>query len=273
MTNSNAYLFQPNPGRSAAQDGYLALMKGAQGGLWPVLSQEGPPPCESEGEMSHVRFLSAAPGLPLLNVAVGGQVVSSGLGYQGLTDYQAVEGGFWPLTVLSTESPRTVYFKQSLPFVPGETVTYVLIHNRGRLDLVRVPDALCLAGQNGTSCLRVANFCYRSGPLELITEEGSLVFTGVLFKEVTAFRPIQPGDYLFYIGNSGCRPVPLPHGVESLSDTPAAVSDDYLPGLGETDPLVAFSLAVNPAAAYTVFVLGSASGSMVLVAEDPAQPI
>ena len=257
MTNSNAFLFQPNPERSAAQERYDTLLSQSQGGVWPVVTRG--VLCAPGDRLSRVRFLNAAPGLRL-NVAVDRQPVSTGLGYQALSDYQGIEGGFRPLTVAGSGNPRGVYLRQSIPFVPGEIVTYVLIPSRGRMELVRVPDALCLSGQEGGSCLRMANFCPRSGPLALSTEEGEAMFTGVLFKETTAFRQILPGEYFLSVG----------------TDTREGLGDSLLPAggcascFGKPDPLTDFSLSVRPASAYTIFVLDSGS---VLVSEDAAQPI
>lgn len=257
MTNSNAFLFQPDAERSAAQGRYDALLSQSQGGIWPVLTQGAL--CAPEERLSRVRFLNAAPGLRL-NVAIDRQPVSTGLEYQALSDYQGIEGGFRLLTVVSAGNPRGAYLRQSIPFVPGETVTYVLIPSRGRLELVRVPDALCLSGGDGGSCLRMANFCPHCGPLELSTEEGEAVFTGVLFKETTAFRQIRPGEYLLSVGTDSRPPL----------SGPLLPPSCCFPNPGEANPLTDFSLSVRPASAYTVFVLDSGS---VLVSEDAAQPI
>ena len=164
-----------------------------------VNSQERRNPNIPSEQSAQIRFFNAAAGFPPLNISVEDTVISSSLGFGRVTDYSTVKIGFNSVTVTIAETPNVTLLTKSIPIRSGDVVTIAIINTAKGIDLKVMNDKGCENVPNTMSCFRVANFSYTSGPIDVILEDGKIVFSDVRFKEVTEFKQAVPGEYNFTV--------------------------------------------------------------------------
>ncbi len=210
-------------------------------------------PGPDAGRPCQVRFLHAAFGYDPLRILVGSRVFSASLAYAGMTEYRLVKDGFRDVVITNAVGARPILLRRDIPFRAGDRITVAIIDTDEGLELIQIPDIPCQTQMGGCGSMRMVNLAFNSPPLDMRLYDGSIVFGDVRYREVTPFKPVRCGDYMFYlIPTAPCTNPGL----------------DTLP----YEPLVSFGINVRPRATYTCYVLGRVGvpGQLLqlLVAED-----
>ncbi|MBR5485008.1 MAG: DUF4397 domain-containing protein [Oscillospiraceae bacterium] len=258
--NNEAVIPLPNPGEGGPV--YNGNTNGG-GGLITILPSVNFP-CffcgnGSNSSFAKVRFLNAAYNYNPFQIYINNRLVVNRLGFASVSGYGRISDGFQTITV--TGQNGYVYIQKTLPFRSGENSTVAIIPTSGGLDLLQISDSPCRS--NGySSCIRMSNLANLSGPLDLILNDGRVVFGDVRFKETTSFRRVSPNGYQFHIAETSFKPIPR------YMDIDLDVSNGYMPSY---NPLVSFFVNVRRDSMYTIYVLNwgpSADTIQTLVVED-----
>ena len=218
-----------------------------------------------------VRFFHAAAQSGAVNISIGGQRVATNLAFGNFSSYYCFAEGFRTVTILNASNGRTVLLRKTVPLGAGEVLTFVLVNNAstGALELSRISDLACSNQMNGFGCLRMANFLLGDTALDLLSTDGSVLFSDVRYKETTMARRLSSGRYSFYVVNTPPLAQPRVSGIE-MDSSDYRVSRNYLPGYGEFEPVISFSLRVRQGMMYTAYIIGQANTDevQVVVAEN-----
>ena len=202
-----------------------------------------------------VRFLNAAAGYEPFRITIGNRLVSNSLAYGTMTGYGRVMDGFRTVTVSNPNAPTSVFYRQTIPFSAGELITLAIVRTNTGLDLVRISDIPC-RNRNGRACIRAVNLNYGSPALDVLLNDGRMVFNDVRYKEVTTFKQARPQDYGFYIAQTSFVPNPYFQDIETVEETPMAAPGYFLPGFGSVSPLSSFYVDAKRDGVYTIYILG-----------------
>ena len=221
--------------------------------VYPII-KPGLPPAQ---RCCRVRFFHAAPQCGPVNIEVGAQRVVSNLAFGNFSSYNCYGEGFRPISIINARNRRSVLLRKTVPFNSNDTITYAIVNNPvdGSLELVQISDNFCGSQMGGFSCLRMVNLLLGSSSLDLLLRDGRVLFSDVRYKESTISRRLRSGNYTFYVSNTPSQIQPRFVDVE-MDDRSVDVSDRYLPGYGELDPVLSFSLRVRSGLAYTVYLIG-----------------
>ena len=209
-----------------------------------------------------VRFLHAAFGYEPVRITVGPRTASNNLAYAGMTGYGRVPDGFYTVTITTAATPRALLFQSTVPFRAGDIVTLALTRTASGLDLARISDAPCMNRPRNRACIRAINLCYGSPALDVVLNDGRVVFSDIGYKSITPFRLARPQEYAMYIAQT---PYVLPSAfqdIETLEDLPIVVANYYLPGYGDVSPLSTFYVDAKAGGMYSVYILGAWNSSM-----------
>lgn len=209
------------------------------------------PPNNSEGtRKANVRILNGAANYGPVTVNIGTKTITSGLPFGAATQYETVEEGFRIITVLDSNASNQVLYRQVVPFVAGISTTIALINTINGLGIQVITDIPCIDIQNKLSCLRMVNLSYNSRPLDLILEDGRVVFSDVRFKEVTQYKRANVGTYNFKVINSPNRPMPIVTDIALVNDLVYRIG-------GKWNTLLEFSIDMKANILYTVYIIGN----------------
>ena len=234
----------------------------------PPVSQ---PSYQPSGKTCRVRFFHAAVQAGPINISVGSQRVASNLSFGNFSPYFCYSEGFRSISLINARTGRTVLLRKTVAFHAGDTLTFAVVNNAssGALELVTINDASCSGQLGGFAFIRMANFLLGDTALDLLLPDGRTLFSDVRYKETTLSRRLRPGSYSFLLANTPSRIEPRIVDVE-LDDSSYRISERYLPGYGELDPLLSLSMQVRRGVMYTLYVIGQANiGEIqVVIAEN-----
>lgn len=204
-----------------------------------------------------VRFLNAAAGYEPLRITIGNRLVNSSLPYGSMGSYVRVSDGFRVVTISNPLAPRSIFYQQTIPFNAGELITMAIVRTNTGLDLVRISDVPCRNRPAGRACIRAVNLNFGSPALDVLLNDGRMVFNDVRYKEVTTFKQARPRDYGFYIAQTSYTPTPYFQDIETVEETPLVAPNYFLPGYGGVTPLVSFYVDAKRNGVYTIYILGT----------------
>ena len=209
---------------------------------------------------SQVRFLNATTNNMNLDVLIDGQNVFSGSTFATVSNYVPVSDGFHTVTVRRTNGP--ILYQQTLSFVSGERVTMVLLDQPNGITITRVSDMGCTNVPSGYGCIRVANMSYNGSNYDIRLFNNQIVFGGVGYKEVTSFKQTSAGNYTFFVTNSQIN-------VTSFNELPvlvlSAIIGGTCTGCAINNPLLTYSINVQPGRVYTSYIIGNPWSNMYQV--------
>lgn len=249
----------PNPGEGGPVNGGVPYYPEV---VIPVRPQPSYPcySCSSIGTAtSKVRFLNAAYGYQPFRVFINRQYVVNGLGYTSLTPYGRVANGYQSVTV--TGQNGYIYIQKPMPIRANESSTIAIINTSGGLDLMQISDTPCEKPLL-MSCLRCCNLALNTAPLDVILNDGRVIFSDVRYKEVTSFVRARRGTYGFYIANTDMQPTPYIRDIE----VPTSSERIVIP-----QALVSSYVEVRANAMYTIYIFtrdNSLNAIQTLVVED-----
>ena len=210
---------------------------------------------------ARVRFLNAAFGYQPFRILINNTRTVSWLNYGAVSSYSRVASGYQTITVTGTNG--YIYIQKTLPFQPGSGSTIAMINTASGLDLLQIPDSCC-APVAGRSNFRVSNLARNTGPLDVALADGRVIFGDVRFKEITAFKSIQPGAYEFLFVETDQTPMPAWLDIETLDS--AFIGMYPLPNM-----IASLYLNVRPNLNYTAYLISSSTDNnavQVLVTAD-----
>ncbi len=136
-----------------------------------------------------VRVLNAAVNYNPFSVSIGNTTVATSLDQGSITRYSQVNQGYQTVTL--SGSNGYIYVQKQMYIGDGMS-TIVIVNSASGLDLLSVSDTAC-ATNSFSSCIRVANMAYYSGPVNV--KLGNVIFSSVPFQDVTTFSRVSSGSY------------------------------------------------------------------------------
>ena len=207
-----------------------------------------------------VRFLNASTNGMTLDVLIDGQNVFSGSTFATVSNYIQISDGFHSVTVRRTNGP--ILYQQTVAFVSGERVTWVILDHSGGVTLTKVSDMGCTNVPSGYGCIRVANMSYNGSAYDVRLFNNQIAFANVGYKEVTSFKQASAGNYTFFITNSQVN-------VTTFNELPmlvfAVITGTPCPGCAVNNPVLTYSVNVRPGRVYTSYIIGNPWSNMYQV--------
>lgn len=106
----------------------------------------------------------------------------------------------------------------------------------------------------GYGCIRVANMSYSGSSYDVRLFNNQVVFAGVSYREVTTFKQASAGNYAFFVTGSQAN-------ISSFGEIPVLVfsiiSGSPCPGCAVNNPLLTYSVRVQPGNVYTSYIIGN----------------
>ncbi len=156
--------------------------------------------CSNPGQSyGNVRFLNAASDYNPFRIYINDQMFVSQLNSSEVTSYEKVPSGYQIITVMGDN--QYIYIQKPIMVPKDGSITVAICNTESGLDLFVVSDSSCQK-TGFLSCLRVCNLSFNSGPLNVVVGNNDLRFMDVNYQEVTNFRILSPGNYLFYVINN-----------------------------------------------------------------------
>ena len=209
-------------------------------------------PGDNNDSYAHVRFLHAASGYGPLNIIISSYTTVYDLAYAQASDYIDVLDGFRTVIVVSSNAPRRILLKKTIPFRSGAVETMAIINTKDGLDIVAISDTTCQSKDRYTSCFRVANLSYGSGPLDTMLSDGKLIFDNTMFKEVTVFRRLRNGYYQFYVTENMDVPMPIIRDCEIIEP----INTNCMVGSPSPELVLSYDMVVQTNKMYTAYYIG-----------------
>lgn len=207
-------------------------------------------------QMAQVRFFNAAAGFPPMRVVLGDTVINESLEYIEVTPYQPTNTGFQTITITLSGIPNQNLLSKSIPFQRGDKVTLAIINSASGIDIKQMNDKGCENAPD-MSCFRMANFSYTSGPVDILLEDGDVVFSDVRFKEVTDFKQAVPGEYNFTVVLTREQESPISNEINIIEEPAPTVEGGYLPENQEEKPVMYFYEDLEAGELYTAVLIGN----------------
>lgn len=203
-----------------------------------------------------VRFLNAAADFAPMRALIGGQVVANHLRYGETGFYWRVKDGFRTVTITSASSHRLILYRQSVPFGVNEIITLAIVQGSSGPELVRISDIPCRSRPQDQACIRTVNLVYNSPALDVILNDGRVVFSDVRYREATAYTQAHTGGYGFYAARTPGQISPACSDVQTPEAPPVIPAGCFLPDFDEITPLTAFSAEAGAGSMNTICLMG-----------------
>lgn len=121
-------------------------------------------------------------------VLIDNQLAYTGLESPEITEYRQIPQGYHIFSVI--DANQNTYFQKSM-YVGDGMATIAIVNSAGGLNLLSIADTACPT-TNTTSCFRVCNLAYYSGPINVSL--GNIYFNSINFSQVTSFSPMVSGQ-------------------------------------------------------------------------------
>jgi len=148
---------------------------------------------------TQARFFNAAENYFPLLISIGPRIVTSRLSYKEITPYTKIMSGYCTVIIAEAANPLNIVFRKSVSFVEGAQITLAITNSANGLQLVEVSDQICSNKAWNTACLRFVNLSYGSGSFDVSLDNGDNVFSDIEFTEITPFKEIDAGKYVFHV--------------------------------------------------------------------------
>lgn len=235
----------PTPSLPSEPDGEIQIP------LPPMIGNPELPEVPEQGMgRANVRVLNGAANYGELAVMVGEDTVADSLPFGTSTQYKKVPDGFRIVTVLAARYPKRVLYRQIVPFVAGMSFTIALVNTVNGIGIQVITDIPCRTMTRKMACLRMVNLSYNSGALDLLLDDGRVVFSDVHFKEVTQYKRANVGRYDFKVINSPNRPMPIVMDIAIINDLTYRMN-------GKWNSLLEFSIDMKENTMYTLYIIGN----------------
>ena len=208
-----------------------------------------------------VRFLHAAANYEPLCVRVGTRGAACNLAFGGMSSYVRVPDGFYTVTISTAATPSTLLYRSTIPFRAGDVITMAITRTSGGIDLTPISDTPCVNRPRNRACIRAINLVYNTQPLDVILNDGRVVYSDIRYKEVTPFKLARPQEYGMYIAQTPYALSSTYTDIETLDDMPVVLANYYLPGYGDVSPLASFYVDAKAGGMYTIYILGMWNGT------------
>lgn len=248
--------------------------------LIPVMLLSGCDDDDDDDEAS-IRVLHMSYDAPAVNVLVNNDIITTNLNYPESSGYAEVDDGTRIVQIVPTGDPSTVVLQNPFDLEEDKSYTLVVVDQLALIDTLFALDARERA--ENAAKVRFIHASPDAPAIDIKTDSGSgtPVFEGVMFKDITPYIQVPPGNYVFAITESGSteaalqfNPITLENGevytfvahgtVNETDDVPISVRvfNDREDGSAFVDLVDANIMVINASP--------NAPGVDVLVDDKPA---
>lgn len=153
-----------------------------------------------------VRFLNAASGYNPFWVYINDKLLVNDFSFADVTEYVDVAEGDPVITLMGENG--YVFLQQPINVRSGAVSTVAIVNTVSGLGLKMIADENCDRTKT-SSCVRVGNLSYNSGPLNLVVGNRYATFRNVNSGEVTDFATLLPGEYGYTVSRTNNTMYPI----------------------------------------------------------------
>jgi hypothetical protein len=148
--------------------------------------------------ISHIRLFHAVPAAPAVDVYINDKLVAKRLSYGHFTDYIPLASGTYNIEVYPTGQEISPILKISLPLGDRKIYTLAIIGMLPKIGILPIEDGYEPLSPYRTN-IRFANLSPNSPGMDLVLRSGLTLFSDINFTEVSDYRPLNSGDYDFFV--------------------------------------------------------------------------
>ena len=155
---------------------------------------------------SYFRVLNAVEGYPAVDVYVNEMLLSSNLKYSEFSRYMKFMPGSYKLTVYPSGSKKEPILETSIKIGENLAYTGVLsgnIKDLSDLSIYMMPDKKEKQAMDNMSAVKVINLINNSVPLELLTGDGTILFSDLEYADITNNVALPSGTYTLHLRPKG----------------------------------------------------------------------
>ncbi len=192
----------------------------------------------AQDNLARVRVVHASPDAPAVDVWANGTVAFSNAPFKGITAYAALPGGVYNFQVTPTGATEPVVINISPDLRAGVDYTVVALNTLNSIETIILEDNNARPAA-GKAHVRFVHTSPDAPAVDIaVAGGGPVLFSGIPFKGVGAYLPVDAGVYDLEVRVAGTNTVAL------------------------SVPRV----ALNEGTVYTIFAMGLAGGSPALTA-------
>ncbi len=155
---------------------------------------------------SYFRVLNAVEGSPAVDVYVNEMLLSSNLKYSEFSRYMKFMPGSYKLTVYPSGSKKEPILQTDIKIAENLAYTGAIsgsIKNLPELSIYMMPDEKENNAMNKMSAVKVINLINDSVPLELVTGDGTVLFSDLEYADITNNVALPSGTYTLHLRPKG----------------------------------------------------------------------
>lgn len=143
---------------------------------------------------SFIRFLNVSPRIPAVDIYSDGNLVFSNVAYNELSEYLVVGPEEMHIQVFAAGEDSTPLLDTELNIPASSAITIAIIGTPPDISLLPIFFSVEPAN-NDEALIRFAHLSPTAPPMDLAEADGTTLFNGVDYTQVTDFETIMPGTY------------------------------------------------------------------------------
>jgi len=155
---------------------------------------------------SYFRLLNAIVGSPAIDVYLNEMLISSNLKYGEFSRYVKLMPGNYKIVVYPSGNQKEAIFETDIIIGKNLAYTGVLagrITDISNLSIFMIPDAKEDQTMNRMSAVKIVNLIPDTVPLDLVAEDGTVLFSGIEYGETTGNVALPSGAYTLHLRVKG----------------------------------------------------------------------
>jgi len=159
-------------------------------------------------EVSNVKVVHASPDAPGVDILIDNSKAVSNLEFPNNTGYVNLESGTRNVKVNAAGTDVTV-INEDLTLTPNMTYSVFAVDSLSRITVLVLADDLTTPA-SGKAHVRFIHLSPNAPAVDIAVTGGPVVFSDYVFKEYSAFTPLDAGTYNLEVRLSGTSTVVLP---------------------------------------------------------------
>ncbi len=162
----------------------------------------------NEPPMGYVRALHAVPDAPQVDIYINGKTIARNLAFEQNTAYAAIPEGNYEISLYPVGTTFEPALINSLDIQDHSATTVAVVGTPDDISFLAIPDS-AVSAQTGNAMVRFGHLSPFVPAVDINLPDGTTLFEGVSFKELTSYAEVPPGIYTLQAGLTGSPDIVL----------------------------------------------------------------
>lgn len=192
---------------------------------------------------SFIRVMHASPNAPAVDIYSNGKLIIQSLGYKQFTQYIPTPPGDYNIRIYPAGQTTNPVIDTTVVIPQNTVFNLTVIGKYPSIEIYTVPEPIT-AQSFGRACIRFIHLSPDASTVDITLQNGTKVFSGLGFKDITDYACIPSGTYSFQIKLSGTNGGVLT--LQNLQLLPNNYYTVYIVGFVEQAPPVEVIPVLEP---------------------------